>query len=145
MRCILWQTYSKRTATIPSSAVSQRLHACHEECRCETNSAPSRVSTPQQNSVAAGSPISSPPAYSCCASCGSRSNHTRNLAPWLLVMNGVLQALLVLLASLLLLHHHQQPHTGRPEVCVCGWFQYEKGHRLLPPSYCVGMWLTAAV
>jgi hypothetical protein len=95
----------------PSSAVSSDFTRVMKSAAARANIAPSTVSTPLQNGVAAGLPISAPPVLPQLPPAALPVAPVRTalekLAPWLLVMNGVLLALLVLLTSLLLLRHHQ--------------------------------------
>jgi hypothetical protein len=95
----------------PSSAVSSDFTRVMKSAAARANIAPSIVSTPLQNGVAAGLPISAPPVLPQLPPAALPVAPVRTalekLAPWLLVMNGVLLALLVLLTSLLLLRHHQ--------------------------------------
>jgi hypothetical protein len=98
-------------ASNPSSAISSDFTRVMKSAAARANSAPSPVSTPLQNGVAAGLPISAPPVLQQLPPAALPVAPVRTalekLAPWLLVMNGVLLALLVLLTSLLLLRHHQ--------------------------------------
>ena len=107
MRCILWQTYSKRTATIPSSAVSSdftrvmKRATARATVRLHPYQRRNKIALRQDRRLALHplTPAALPVA--------PVRTMLENLAPWLLVMSGVLLALLVLLDSLLLLHHHQ--------------------------------------
>jgi hypothetical protein len=94
-----------------SSAVSSDFTRVMKSAAARASSAPAPLSasTPQQNGVVAGGPISSP-ALPQLPPAAAPATPVRTLlerlAPWLLAMNGVLLALLLLVASLLLLRHH---------------------------------------
>src|SRR3981081_2003551 len=107
MRCILWQPYNKRAATIPSSAESRdftrvmKSAAARATVRLHPYQRRNKMALRQERRVAL------PPVTPASLPLARVPPILENLALWLLVMNGVLLALLVLLASLLLLHHHQ--------------------------------------